>query len=59
MKGLSLKQLEVLSRLSGVPYHTLYKIKRGETDNPGIETLRKFVPHIGAASQPAPQAQGE
>ncbi|MGL4651263.1 MAG: helix-turn-helix domain-containing protein [Caldilineaceae bacterium] len=43
---LSLKQLEKLAELSGVPFTTIYKIKRGETDNPGIETVRKFLPHV-------------
>jgi predicted transcriptional regulator len=54
---LTLRQLDRLAELSGVPATTIYKIKRGETENPGIETLRKFVPHISAAS--APPAQPE
>jgi predicted transcriptional regulator len=47
---LSLKQLEKLAELSGVPFTTIYKVKRGETRNPGIETLRQFMPHLQAAS---------
>lgn len=43
---LSLKQLEKLAELSGVPFTTIYKVKRGETKNPGIETLRQFMPHV-------------
>jgi hypothetical protein len=50
---LSLKQLEVLERLSGVPATTIYKIKLGTTENPGIETVRKFAPHISAALEVA------
>lgn len=43
---LTLRQLDRLAELSGVPATTIYKIKRGETENPGIETLRKFLPHV-------------
>lgn len=46
---LNLKQLEALAVLSGVPFTTIYKIKRAETANPGIETIRQFMPHIAAA----------
>lgn len=46
---LSLKQLEKLAELSGVPFTTIYKVKRGETRNPGIETLRQFMPHLNEA----------
>jgi predicted transcriptional regulator len=45
----NLKQIDRLSELSGVPATTIYKIKRGETQNPGIETLRQFLPHVSAA----------
>lgn len=53
---LNLKQLDRLEKLSGVPATTIYKIKRGETPNPGVETLRKFLPFIAAvaADHPAP-----
>ena len=50
---LTLKQLDRLAELSGVPATTIYKIKRGETANPGIETLRKFMPHVGISMQEA------
>lgn len=49
LKPLTLKQLDRLHELSGVPALTIYKIKRGETENPGIETVRKFWPYIAAA----------
>ena len=50
---LSLRQLERLSELSGVPATTIYKVKRGETENPGIETVRKFAPFIGRSMEVA------
>lgn len=46
---LSLKQVERLASMSGVPAATIYKVKRGETENPGLETVRKFYPHIASA----------
>lgn len=49
LSPLTMKQLERLEELSGVPATTIYKIKRGETENPGIETLRRFLPHISEA----------
>lgn len=49
-----MKQLEKLAELSGVPMTTIYKIKLGDTENPGLETVRKFAPHIAAASQAEP-----
>jgi len=39
-------ELTELSRLSGVPFHTILKIKTGETTNPGLETVRKFCPFL-------------
>lgn len=46
---LTLKHIDRLAELSGVPPTTIYKIKRGETANPGIETVRLFAPHIEAS----------
>lgn len=45
---LTQRQLERLSAASGVPLSTLGKIRRGETQNPGLETVRKFLPHLPA-----------
>lgn len=64
LKPLSMEQLERLADLSGVPSTTIYKIKRGETKNPGVETVRLFMPHVeavligaeGAPDVPAPEA---
>jgi hypothetical protein len=50
---LSMKQLDELGRLSGVPATTIYKIKRGETENPGVETLRKFMPFVAQLLPPS------
>ena len=49
LEPLNMRQLRALERLSGVPFNTLYKIQRGETANPGIETVRLFLPHVRAA----------
>jgi predicted transcriptional regulator len=50
---LSHSQMQELSRLSGVPFTTLWKVRSGETKNPGIETVRQFASHIDAAKQNA------
>jgi hypothetical protein len=49
----SIKQLESIAEASGVPFHTLYKIQRGETANPGIETVGRFWAHLPAAEKAA------
>jgi predicted transcriptional regulator len=49
LKPLTLRHLTALSALSEVPVSTLYKIRSGDTPNPGIETVRSFMPHIKAA----------
>ena len=46
---LTLKELEEIAVISGVPFTTIYKIRRGETENPGIETVRRFLAHLPAA----------
>ena len=53
LKRLNYPQLEELSRLSAVPFHTLLKIRSRETENPGIETVGKFWSHIEAAAAKA------
>lgn len=35
-------QMQDLSRASGVPFTTLWKIRNGETVNPRIETVGQF-----------------
>lgn len=51
LQALRRGSLQRLAVLSGVPYRTLEKIRSGETKNPGIETVRAFLPHIEAAAQ--------
>ena len=56
---LSRAEVQRLADASGVPFHTLLKIRSGETSNPGIETVRLFAPHLdafGAATNSAPGA---
>ena len=53
LQRLSHAQLRQLAAGSGVPYPTLCKIRQGFTPNPGIETVRKFMPHLAAlATEP-------
>lgn len=60
---LSLKQLDRLAALSGVAATTIYKVKRGETENPGIETVRRFMRHLAqvrdADATAGPSQEGE
>lgn len=51
LEALTLRQIDRLAELSGVPRPTLHKIRYGQTPNPGIETVRKFAPHLSAAGQ--------
>lgn len=46
---LTMKQLDRLAELSGVPQPTIYKIKLGVTANPGVETIGKFWPYVDQA----------
>lgn len=48
LKRLDHAQMHELSKLSGVPFTTLWKVRAGDTANPGIETVRKFMPHVPA-----------
>lgn len=51
LRPLSYQQLEALARLSGVPFHTLLKIKSADTGNPRIDTVSKFWPFVDAAAR--------
>lgn len=42
LSGLTREQLGVLAQCSDTPFPTLWKIKSGEIQNPGIDTVRKF-----------------
>ncbi|HNB43269.1 MAG TPA: hypothetical protein PLL72_03640 [Burkholderiaceae bacterium] len=52
LADLSLAQLDELAAASGVPCPTIYKIKYGQTRNPGIETVRRFIGHIDRVLAP-------
>lgn len=51
LAGLSFGQMQELSRLSGVAFTTLWKVRNGETVNPRLESVRAFIGHIKAAAQ--------
>jgi hypothetical protein len=60
LAGLGHAQVQELARLSGVPFTTLWKIREGGpkvggkgTDNPGIETVRMFMPFINELKKSA------
>jgi hypothetical protein len=42
-------ELKGLACASAVPFTTLWKIRSGETRNPGIETVRQFLPLLTPA----------
>jgi hypothetical protein len=42
LQGLRSGELDKVAKASGVPAATLWKIRIGETTNPGLETVRKF-----------------
>ena len=44
-------QLQRLAQLSGVPFHTLLKIKSRETKDPRIDTVRQFALFILEAAE--------
>ena len=46
---LSYTQMTTLARLSGVPFTTLWKVRNGDTQDPRIDTVGQFLPHIEAA----------
>lgn len=46
LKSLSETEISSLSSKSGVSRSTLWKIRYGITQNPGVETFRKIVAHL-------------
>ena len=50
LEGVDTAQLKRLAVRADVPFTTLWKIRSGETGNPGIETVRKFWPVINEAA---------
>lgn len=58
LAAIPLSELDRIADLSGVPLPTLTKIRYGQTANPGIETVRLFIPHLPAASATEPAKVG-
>ena len=56
LKPLTQRQLDKLGELSGVAVPTIAKIKYGQTENPGVDTVGKFWPFIAIAQSEAPRA---
>ena len=50
LQGLPDNGLREVADKSGVPFTTLWKIRAGETVNPGIETVRKFYHFLAEPS---------
>jgi transcriptional regulator with XRE-family HTH domain len=44
-------ELTELSARSGISYHTLAKIKRGETSNPRLETCQRILAALKRAGK--------
>lgn len=60
MSNLSQAALHALAEKSGVSFHVLVKIRNGYTENPGIETVRKFycfLPEVAEQSTPVRTAK--
>lgn len=51
LASLTIRQLERLEQLSGVSRHTMYKIRSGETIEPGYAKVGEFWAHIEAAKK--------
>lgn len=60
LKLLKVVEIDALANRSGVPSSTLWKIRNGVTQNPGLETVRKFFHLLPATPStteaPAPHA---
>jgi len=52
---LSHAQVQHLSSESGVPFTTIWKVRSGETQNPGIETVRQFARQLELVAGKGPE----
>ena len=62
LQGLNIKQQKRVAELSGVPWRTLYKIKRGFTADPKSSTVDRLLAVLRSTanlSQPAPKLCGQ
>jgi hypothetical protein len=55
LRPLRMGELRALAHQSGVPFRTLINIRLGVTENPGLETVRKFF-HLLPATPAANDA---
>lgn len=62
LETLGHSQVQELSRVSGVPFTTLWKVRDGTTVNPGLETVAKFIkflPELSGAPYTGPERRSE
>lgn len=53
LEALSHAQIQALAGMSGVPFTTLWNVRSGITENPGLATVNKFLPFVNRAAEPA------
>ena len=53
LNGMTARQVQLLALLSGVPEHTLLKVRSGQTPNPRYCTVRAILPLMGKAAREA------
>lgn len=46
LQALGHAQIQDLAKRSGVPFTTLWNIRAGLTENPGLMTVKKFFPFL-------------
>lgn len=46
LAAMTQKEVKELAEACNVPFGTVMKIRHGITENPGIETVRKFYPML-------------
>jgi hypothetical protein len=59
LESLSHAEILTLSKISTVPFTTIWKIRAGDTTNPGIETVRKFAQHFKRKPRTTHAAHGD
>ena len=50
LDSMSWEEVNQMAESTGVPFHTIAKIKRRETDNPRIKTVEALIAYINAAT---------
>lgn len=51
LKQLSFAEIRALCKDTGAPFTTVWKVREGETVNPGLETVRSFWPALLKATK--------